>query len=182
METWRSVLGYEGLYEVSSHGRVRSLDRHVANRHGTVSLRKGILKKQVRIGRQSAPGGRYAAVNLCKDGVEKLIKVHVLVAEAFIGPRPAGKITRHLDGDNFNNHYKNLAWGTHQENSDDMKRHGTVLFGADHGSAKLTEAKVRRIKRMLRTHTNQAVAEKMGMSNQQISNIKLGKCWAHVEV
>lgn len=120
-------------------------------------------------------------MTLCKEGGEKLVRVHVLVAEAFIGPRPFGMVTRHLDGDNFNNRKSNLAWGTHQENSDDMRRHGTVLFGVTHGSAKLTEAKVRKIKRLLHKHTNQEVANRIGMSNQQISNIKLGRSWAHVE-
>lgn len=173
---WKAVVGYEGLYEVSDRGEVRSLDRWVPNRHGTRSWRRGAIMRQVLLNKSG-----YPAVGLSKDGVQSLVKVHVLVAEAFIGPRPEGYVTRHLDGDPTNNRKSNIRWGTWQENSDDRTRHGRVPFGEACKMSKLTATKVRRIRRMLVVHTNAFIAAKTGMSNQQISNIKLGKSWAHLE-
>lgn len=172
---WLPVVGYEGLYEVSERGDVRSLPRIVPHWTGkTLCQRRGKTLTHCYL-------GLYAQVTLSRDGTYKAVKVHSIVAAAFIGPRPPGKVVRHLDGDSTNNHYRNIRYGTHQENSDDMVRHGTVLRGEHIPSAKLTEAKVRRIRRLLKTHTNVAVAKMYGMSNQMISNIKLGKAWVHVE-
>ena len=109
-ETWEAVLGYEGLKEVSTDGRVKS-----APRRGT---RGGILKLSVR-------RDGYAQVNLYRDGVERTPRVHRLVMEAFAGPCPPGLETRHLDGDRLNNTVDNLRYGTHAENVQDSIRHGT---------------------------------------------------------
>ena len=170
---WRSVVGYEGLYEVSSTGLVRSLDRYVPNKYGTKSLRRGQKLAQIRL-------NKYPAVGLCREGKQRLIKIHVLVGEAFIGPRPSGFVMRHLDGNCLNNRVENLQWGTQQENADDLCRHGRQVRGEQVPTAKLTPAKVRRIRRLLQTKTAQAVADAFGMSNQQISNIRLGKHWRHL--
>lgn len=83
-EEWRAVVGYEGAYEVSSLGRVRSLDRYLADgrrRHGrpkSLAIHQG-----------------YPAVTLFKNREPKTIKIHALVAAAFIGPRPEGHQVNH---------------------------------------------------------------------------------------
>lgn len=102
METWKSVVGYEGLYEVSDLGRVRSLVKR--NR-----WKPGILK----------PGKNthgYLQVLLCKDGKRKNMKVHRLVAEAFI-PNPNHLDTvNHKDEVKTNNTVSNLEWMTIADN------------------------------------------------------------------
>ena len=118
-EEWRSVLGYEGAYEVSGHGRVRSLDREFVNaagRRDRVAGRMMTLSTEV---------GGYKYIRMTSKNVREHGKVHRLVLEAFVGPRPAGMECRHLDGDPANNHLENLAWGTSKENGEDMTRHGT---------------------------------------------------------
>jgi hypothetical protein len=107
---WRPVVGYEGHYEVSDAGRVRSLKR------GRVAL----LKYRV-----STKG--YPFVQLYLNGKQITRYVHALVAEAFNGPRPDGLEVRHLDGDNTNNVPSNLTYGTHAENIQDAIRHGTFV-------------------------------------------------------
>jgi hypothetical protein len=109
-EVWRDVVGYEGLYRVSSLGRVMSLPR--------TTTRGGLLKQNV------GTNGRLE-VNLTRNGQQKVHRVHSLVAEAFLGPRPTGMEVRHLDGNATNNSAGNLAYGTHAENMDDMRRHGS---------------------------------------------------------
>lgn len=76
---------------------------------------------------QKVYGGRshqYLEVHIPGTGV-KMTMVHVLVAAAFLGPRPDGMQVRHADGDRFNNHLSNLCYGTSKDNTDDAIRHGT---------------------------------------------------------
>lgn len=118
-EEWRAIPGWEGLYEVSSDGRVRSLPYSTPTR-GT---QRGRMLK-------AAPDTRgYPAVHLCDNGTElrrhRLVRVHILVALAFIGPRQDGMEVRHLDDVKTNNNLDNLAYGTHAENMADSMRNGT---------------------------------------------------------
>jgi len=110
IEQWRPVVGFEGRYEVSNLGRVASLP----NRQRPTRI----------IMRQSRTPDGYYRLNLCADGTRVRRSVHLLVAAAFIGPRPEGLMTRHMDGDPGNNRAGNLAWGTAEENAQDMLRHG----------------------------------------------------------
>lgn len=106
-EEWRDVPGYEGLYRVSSQGQVYS-----AHRGG----------RRLRLSPRSKG---YRAVVLSRGGVTRTRLVHQLVLEAFIGPRPEGFVTRHLDGNPANNALDNLRWGTYSENVHDSIEHGT---------------------------------------------------------
>ena len=109
-ERWLPVQGYEGLYEVSDLGRVRSLRKQVILKPGT----SGTAKKT-----------GYLMVMLCVGGKYKKRYVHHLVAESFIGPRPDSLIIRHLDGNHRNNAAANLTYGTYSENLHDSVAHGT---------------------------------------------------------
>lgn len=102
-EEWRNVAGYEGLYEVSNLGRVRSLDRKVRNRGG-VALKRGRVLSQ-----KTAKNGRKV-VNLWKDNAGKMFLVHRLVASAFL-PNPDGlQEVNHKDEIVSNNEVGNLEW------------------------------------------------------------------------
>ena len=116
LETWKPVPGYEGLYEVSSHGRVKSLPR--------TTTRGGIMKLQ----HGNARG--YHSVGLYKCDVRTPHYVHHLVLLAFVGPRPDGLEVRHLDGNDLNNTLSNLVYGTSAENKADTKRHGRQYLGS----------------------------------------------------
>ena len=108
-EEWRPVVEYEGLYEVSDLGRVRS-----TRRAGTQG---GIKKQSLR------PLG-HLELGLCKGGHQLTKMVHQIVLEAFVGPCPAGMEILHGDGDPANNLLGNLRYGTSSENKFDTVKHG----------------------------------------------------------
>jgi len=139
---------------------------------GVLLLRRGRLIEGSR--------QRYDVVNLSRDGKHKSFTRHVLIALTFHGPRPTGMLVRHLDGNRMNCAAANLAYGTSQDNSDDMKRHGTVLRGAKHGSSKLTEADVRLIREAALRRTYKLIAEQFGISISQVENIINRRQWTHI--
>lgn len=121
-EEWRPVLGYEGGYEVSSLGRVRSLDRTVTRRDCSRHTYRGrVLKQKFQ--------HYYFRIGLTKRGVTTSFCVHRLVCEAFHGPRPTStSVVRHLNGEHTDNRPENLTWGTCAENTADMVRHGRAYW------------------------------------------------------
>lgn len=122
-ERWVPVPGYEGLYEISDLGRVRSLDRYVMRQGGLASGR--LMRVRGRIIRPGKGSDMdRLKVSLHRDGDGRTIGVHVIVMLAFCGPRPAGMDICHNDGDATNNRLSNLRYDTRAANMEDMKRHG----------------------------------------------------------
>ncbi len=118
LEEWLPVVGYEGLYEVSNLGRVRSYDHYVLRRSGQKVLWRGRVLKP-----NKGSKGHYR-VSLHKDGNQMSREIHRLVARAFI-PNPNGyPVVRHWDDDKDNNSVQNLLWGTQQDNIQDALRNG----------------------------------------------------------
>ena len=118
MEAWKPAPGYEGIYEVSDLGRVRSLPRRDT---------KG-RRVRGRVRTLTAGPSGHQKVNLHRGGVGHSEKVHRLVALAFLGAPSEGQEVRHLDGDPSNNKVDNLRWGTRSENIRDSVRHGTHVW------------------------------------------------------
>lgn len=115
-ESWRAVVGYEGLYEVSSTGRVRSLDRTVRGAWG------GPRRIQGKELRTWVSGQGYTVVEIARDGKKWQGGVHILVCEAWHGARPPGMVARHLDDVKSHVSPDNLAWGTVTDNAVDAVR------------------------------------------------------------
>lgn len=175
-EEWRPVVGYDGLYEVSSLGRVRSLNRTITypSRWGTQSSRlaKGTLLKPKRI------KDNYLSVCL-GDGSGSVYYAHVahLVAAAFIGPRPSGQQVCHNDGNNQNNTVVNLRYDTPSGNCADRRRHGTHLHGENCSHAKLTAVAVREIRARGNSVPLRVMAEKFGVSRETIYAVRARRIW-----
>ena len=167
-EIWKPVVGFEGLYSVSSLGRVKSEDRVVPRR------RNGARPFPSKIIAQEEVKG-YMRVCLCTDGKNFKRSVHVLVLETFVGPRPDGFDACHNNGLRTDNRPENLRWGTKAENQHDRIAHGTSNHGERASSAKLTWDKVRSIRREAGTHRQ--IAQKYGMSRCQISKIIANQSW-----
>lgn len=110
MEQWKQVIGYEGLYEVSDQGRVRSADRVIKHpRAGTVMRKSQIMSL--------TPSGQsgHLTVKLSKDGKAQTKWVHRLVAIAWVGPPLTGCEVSHKDEVSTNNVVSNLCWKTRKE-------------------------------------------------------------------
>jgi len=166
VEIWKSVIGYEGIYEVSNHGRIASV------KNGERFIRK-LNKATV-----------YLSVSLKKrpqDIRQGSANVHKLVADAFLGERPEGHVIRHIDGNRYNNKADNLQYGTANQNVEDSVNHGTYK-GAKNGRAVLTEAGVLAIKMLLEKGVSQSeIAKKIGVSIASINAIKQGRNWSHIK-
>ena len=164
-EKWAAIAGFEGLYEVSDRGSIRSLDR--------VSL----IPRKVK-GRPLKPslnGAGYLSVCLYKDGIGQPCRVHSLVIAAFVAPVECG----HNNGDRLDNRADNLRWVTKSENQLDRARHGTDCRGERHPAAKLTRAEVIGIRYLLKLGTKQRlIAEKFGVSTGHVAAIGRRKTWA----
>lgn len=137
-ERWAPIAGYEGLYEISDHGRVRAL----TETHGGVKSRRAVpLLLSISTGSNG-----YMFIALYRDSRFKNRFMHDLVLEAFVGPRPQGFVAAHDDGTRANNYWRNLFWKTQSDNLADRLRHGTHIRGERHGGAKLTNEQVARIR------------------------------------
>ena len=109
MENWVDIKGYEGFYQVSNKGNIRSLDRYLFNGVAYI-LKKGQLLKALIL-----PNG-YAQVCLCKNCKSRKFYIHRLVAGHFIDNTDNKPEVNHIDGNKINNTVENLEWVTGSEN------------------------------------------------------------------
>ncbi len=166
VEKWCPVVGYEGLYEVSSYGVIRSLPRRRTAGRALIPIR----------------GSRYHYVNLTRPGGQrKQFTVHRLVLEAFVGPRPEGKQACHNDGNPLHNALINLRWDTVSANNLDKREHGTAQRGERNGMATLSEHEVRVIRACrARGESGPYLARKFKVDRATIYNIEKRRTWAHL--
>lgn len=181
-EAWKPVPGYEGLYEVSDHGRVRSLARMVRRsdlRGGGMNRCRGkILKPRPNFQRR-------LAVSLSVGGTSKNASVHRLVMAAFVGTCPDGCEVNHKDGNCQNNRLSNLEYCTHQQNQLHAHRNGLLrppwYRGESHPRALVTEDDVRNIRTLrVKGHGLRQLASRFGVGVSTISAICTRRNWSHV--
>lgn len=176
IEIWKSVVGYEGIYEVSSFGRVRSYYIHRGRKALTGGSPIGEVAMVLVPHRVTH---NYLAVKLWRDNTARSRRVHRMVLDAFVGPRHSGLEAAHFDGNPLNNRLDNLRWATSSENSDDRLRHGRVAIGERNGNAKLTNDIVKSIREIYVSGkvTQDELAEQTGISPSQIWRIVNKKSW-----
>jgi hypothetical protein len=173
-EIWKDIPGYEGFYQASNYGNIKSLERN--NGRG-YRLKEKILKPGIdNIGRLH--------VNLLRYGIQKSYRVHRLVLMAFIGRCPDGMECMHLDDNPSNNNLENLRWGTHMENQRMIHDHGRAnppdFRGGKSPLSKLTQDQVYRI-RFLKGKVEYGywtkLAKAIDISHSTIKNVLSGKTW-----
>lgn len=168
-EQWRPVAGFEGLYEVSDEGRVRSFPRPVRVRGNGIRVMGGkvLTPHPLNHGHQ--------LVFLYPGHVART--VHALVAEAFLGPRPEGNVIRHLDGNPENNRLSNLCYGTQSDNLRDCY----LSYDGRVGPGTLSRAQVLEIRSLLAEGLRQVdIARKFGVSKSAINHIKSGRTYGYL--
>ncbi len=122
----------------------------------------------------------YSSINLQRDGRGTKTYVHILVCDAFHGPRPAGHEVAHLNGVRDDNRAENLRWATRAENHHDKRGHGTHIQGEDIPWAKLTEDNVREIKSLPHLSTVE-LGRRYNVNPSAIWFIRSGRNWKHVK-
>ena len=130
-EVWKSIPGFEGLYDVSDLGRIRSLPRMVPSSRGPRMSPGKILKF-------GFPGVKYYAVWLYRNGIGTTMTVHRAVLLAFVGLPQPGQEGCHFNGDPHDNRLLNLRWDSRSANRADSIRIGTIPRGEDRATSKLS--------------------------------------------
>lgn len=173
-ERWRPIAGHEDAYEVSDFGRVRSLAREIEVSHPTGSR---VCKIQERILKPFMRGG-YPGVAFGRGTTRR--DIAPLVAEAFIGPRPAGHLVMHKDGCRTNAALSNLVYATQLEAEAGKQRRGTTSRGEHRPAAKLTEEDVVSIRTNPDKLSTKELAARYGVWPVHISALARGAAWKHV--
>lgn len=171
-ERWRSVVGYEGVYEVSDLGRLR----RVRPARGTSAGR--LLKPSVST-------DVYPRANLWRDGRPRSVLVHRLVAAAFLGEPNVGSQVNHRNGDKTDNRVANLEWTTAAANLTHARSTGlNSSEGEGHGHSKLTAEQVAYARRVYvfrdPTRSMTALAHRFGVDATTMRNAIRGRTWKHV--
>lgn len=179
-EIWKPIPDYDGRYEASNLGRIRSLPHRVEQRS-----RAGNPFVRTVPGKILSPGvdGRgYLFFQACRMGEVRPIRVHRAVCLAFHGSPPAGSaLACHNDGDHRNNVPGNLRWGSGRENMLDREKHGTGVAGERNPRAKLTVEDVRTIRRRFAMGERaKTIASDFGVHFGRIYMIKAGAQWKDV--
>ncbi|GBD73862.1 NUMOD4 domain-containing protein [Tetragenococcus halophilus] len=168
MEIWKDIKGFEGMYQISSRGRVESLERIV--------MIKGFPAKLK--GRELHLFNRkdgYLTASLHNNGKEKRPAVHRLVAEAFIPNKENKAEVNHIDGNKQNNHVENLEWISREDNIKHGYKIGLIPTGERHVNCKLNDKEVKEIRDRYKKEniTQYKLADEYGVSQSKISSIVL---------
>lgn len=157
-ELWKPC--YYGRYSVSNTGRVRN------------DIRRRVLTPDTFSG--------YAQVHLFFCGVGLRQKVHILVAEAFLGPRPEGHEVNHKDANKLNNAATNLEYVTKLANARHAVEHGRYTRGVHQWKARATDAIVREIRRRYKRGNGAALGREFGLDRATVNHIIKRRTWTHV--
>jgi len=178
LEIWKDVPNFEGTYQVSNLGRVKSLFRKVKVKNFTRTIYEFIMNAN--LGKRG-----YYEIRTCKNSVTKHMYVHRMVALAFI-PNPNNELyINHKDGVKTNNNVNNLEWVDHRTNMIHAHKTGLVKMkkGEDHGKSILKNADIPKIRELYNTGKlkQTEIAEMYNCSSGAISGIISGRCWSHIQ-
>lgn len=183
LESWLDVLGYEGLYQVSNFGRVRSLDHTVFVRQDRykeprITKRKGRVLKEYK-----RSGSQRRMVILSLMGIRQTFSVHRLVAVAFLPNPNKHPVVNHINHNHLDNRASNLEWCTYSHNT----KHAIAAGRMDHvykqnpKLTKLTKAQAIEAKRLLALGLgNSKVANQIGIGYNAVYHIAAGHTWKHI--
>lgn len=180
-EEWRPVLRYEGIYEVSNLGHVRSLDRWVRRGNQPVTFLQGTIMKPMNS--KASHGYNTLTLSAATNGYKRFnAKIYRLVAEAFLGPRPSPiHVVNHKNGDKTDDRADNLEWVTQSSNMKHASHMGLMRKGEGVKVSKLTSAQVLEIrKRRTNGEKLESIAAAYGIAPSTACQIAKGQVWKHL--
>lgn len=174
-EIWKPIKNYEKLYHISNLGRVKSLEKEWISgnnikRHHPDIILKTVLHRG------------YKAITLSKNKKRKTVKIHRLVAQAFISNPENKPEVNHKNGIKTDNRVENLEYVTYKENMKHATVNGLRAKGNRNGNSKLKEKEIVEIKKMLKAGIKQnIIAKQFKVTTPVISYIKNNKWWKHIK-
>lgn len=168
-EIWKLIKGYEGLYEVSNLGRIKALEKRVDKGKCHRAWKEHFLKYGI-------DNNGYFRTNLSKNGKNKTVKVHRIVAQTFIENPYNKKTVNHIDGNKQNNNITNLEWATQNENMKHACENKLKLLNGEHNpAAKLSYEDVCFIRNNYiardKLYGTVALAKRFGVHRKTISRV-----------
>lgn len=178
-EIWKDIIGFEGVYQISNSGRLKSLDRILTfMRLGKIDY----IKRKSRILNPGLNTGGYYHVKLTFGNKKEVHRVHRLVALHFLDNPDSLNIVNHIDSDKTNNRVNNLEWCTEEHNRNHARNiFNDSVYGESCKKSKLTEEQVREIKRNgMQDKSCVEIGSLYNVSEDTIRRILNGKSWRHV--
>jgi hypothetical protein len=180
-EYWVDISNYEGYYQVSNYGNVRSLDRVIKEKTGKTQTLKG------RILKPHTNSSGYYQINLNRKSVRTTFAIHQLVAQAFLDNRSRKPLVNHINGIKTDNNVNNLEWATYSENLEHAYKNRlrqavkTNEVASKNYKRKLTEQQVREIRLLIaaKSLTLKQIANQYDVGRSTIGSIKSGRNWSH---
>jgi hypothetical protein len=168
-EVWKNIIGYEGYYQVSSFGNVKSLGNKFTRKERFLKL--------------SPQSKGYLTVVLQKNATRKMMLVHRLVAEHFISNTEYKPQVNHINGDKTDNVIENLEWVSHRENLDHAIKNNLTLKGEENRNSKLKDIDVVKIHSLLQKGvTTKELSESYNVSYSTIDGIRTNRYWKHLNL
>ena len=172
VEEWRPIAGWEGLYEVSNYGQVKTVSRKIRRGLGEYFFKGGVVKP-------IEMGNGYLAVNLTRSGKREQRLVHRIVLESFVGKSPSGFQACHNNGIRSDCRLENLRWDSVIANHEDKRKHGTLPIGESVHNARLNYGAVQYIR--VCGKPIKLLAKELGVSAGCVEKAKYRQTWRHVK-
>lgn len=183
-EFWRDIKGYEGLYQASNFGRIKSLDRYDDHiQSGRYYSNVPVIRKmpaKLLVG--GINNGGYRSITLCKGAVRVQKLVHRIIADTFIVNHDEKSEVNHINGIKTDNRLENLEWATRQENASHARENNLYRSGELNGSAKFKEGDILDIRNQYSNgSTIKALADKYGCCHANMRKIVMRETWIELE-
>jgi hypothetical protein len=178
-EIWKDIKGYEGIYQISNKGRVRSLDRTINTKNGTRN-KLGVIRSSY------VNDTGYTVVALTVNKKRKVYSIHRLIGIHFI-PNPENKITiNHKNGIKTDNRIENLEWNTYKENNLHAFANGLMpkpkpKKGEKSPVSKLKDMDIPVIRRLKETMTHEKIAKMYRVNKSTIKAVISRRNWSHIK-
>lgn len=173
---WKDIPGWEGFYQVSDAGELRSCPRRIEYVFNNKLVSR--FQQSVTLKTMISPNG-YHKASLTKPGTRTQKFIHDLVLLTFVGEKPEGAQVCHNDGDRNNNALSNLRYGSAKDNAQDRQKHGTGYFkkGVEHPRSPITQEQLEWIRAQKGRMTQVEIAKRLRIRVTTVWNVMRGTAY-----